>query len=43
MFFDVAHFWTFSRGKVARYVEIFNSAIARDQQDSELGNHHKIE
>lgn len=32
MFFDVAHFWTFKQGKVARYVEIFNSAIAQDQQ-----------
>jgi len=34
MFFDVAHFWTFRDGKVARYVEIFNSAVAEDQQKS---------
>ncbi|MCR9241485.1 MAG: nuclear transport factor 2 family protein [Rhodobiaceae bacterium] len=33
MFFDVAHFWTFRSGKIARYVEIFNSAIAQNQQD----------
>jgi len=32
MFFDVAHFWAFKDGKVARYVEIFNSAIAQNQQ-----------
>ena len=32
VFFDVAHFWTFKQGTVARYVEIFNSAIAQDQQ-----------
>lgn len=32
MFFDVAHFWTFKEGKVARYVEIFNSAVALEQQ-----------
>lgn len=33
MFFDVAHFWTFKNRKVARYVEIFNSAVAQDQQN----------
>ena len=32
MFFDVAHFWTFRGEKIARYVEIFNSAVAEDQQ-----------
>ncbi|MEM8636202.1 MAG: LuxR C-terminal-related transcriptional regulator [Pseudomonadota bacterium] len=32
MFFDVSHFWTFKNGKVARYVELFNSAAAHDQQ-----------
>jgi len=32
MFFDVAHFWTFKDGKIARYVEVFNSALALDQQ-----------
>ncbi|MEM8839829.1 MAG: LuxR C-terminal-related transcriptional regulator [Pseudomonadota bacterium] len=32
MFFDVAHFWTFKDGKVARYVEVFNTAIAHEQQ-----------
>lgn len=35
MFFDVAHFWAFKENKVARYVEIFNSAVAQDQQGGE--------
>lgn len=32
MFFDVAHFWTLRHGKIARYVEVFNTAIANNQQ-----------
>ena len=36
MFFDVAHFWTFNGGKVARYVEIFNSSVAHNQQQDSI-------
>ncbi|MEM1048417.1 MAG: LuxR C-terminal-related transcriptional regulator [Pseudomonadota bacterium] len=32
MYFDVAHFWAFREGKLARYVEVFNTAVAQEQQ-----------